>query len=189
MTRTSEELLIRHCSPTLAGLKTGNIFTCAVEDRETLYRDLRELNRMLSPKGLRILPLRHLAEKAMLYLFRPAHLASDLEDPRARRILNSCGYCTDTVNGCLIQMMQRMRRLEGNRSFPHEIGLFLGYPPEDVRGFIENGAEGCKFSGCWKVYDDEEQARKIFDRFRKCTRVYTRQLTCGKSLDRLAVSV
>lgn len=69
MTRTSEELLIRHCSPTLAGLKTGNIFTCAVEDRETLYRDLRELNRMLSPKGLRILPLRHSAEKASCICF------------------------------------------------------------------------------------------------------------------------
>ncbi len=28
--------------------------------------------------------------------------------------------------------------MEGKGDFPHEIGLLLGYPPEDVIGFIEN---------------------------------------------------
>ena len=29
----SEDLLIRHCSPTLAGIKTGNLFSCACASR------------------------------------------------------------------------------------------------------------------------------------------------------------
>lgn len=45
--------------------------------------------------------------------------------------------------------------------FPHEVGLFLGYPPEDVEGFIENKARSCKITGYWKVYSDEEKAKRF----------------------------
>lgn len=40
----SEDLLIRHCSPTLAGIKTGNLFSCACPSRKDLTRDLGETN-------------------------------------------------------------------------------------------------------------------------------------------------
>ena len=46
----SEDLLIRHCSPTLAGIKTGNLFSCACPSRKDLTRDLCRLNRKLVPK-------------------------------------------------------------------------------------------------------------------------------------------
>lgn len=45
-----------------------------------------------------------------------------------------------------------MRRLQRFEAFPHEIGLFLSYPPEDVRGFIEHKGHESKCEGCWKVY-------------------------------------
>jgi hypothetical protein len=53
MTMLSEELLVRHCAPTLAGLKTGNIFSCELQDREALRGDLRELNRIVDASLLR----------------------------------------------------------------------------------------------------------------------------------------
>ena len=31
--------------------------------------------------------------------------------------------------------------------FPHEVGLFLGYPPEDVKGFIDHRANNFKCAG------------------------------------------
>ena len=72
--------------------------------------------------------------------------------------------------------------------FPHEVGLFLGYPPEDVEGFIENKARSCKLTGYWKVYSDEEKAKKIFAKYSKCTRVYTEQYADGKTIERLTVA-
>ena len=48
-------------------------------------------------------------------------------------------------------MVELVRRLNGEEAFPHEIGLFLGYPPEDVDAFIKNGAAGEKCIGMWKV--------------------------------------
>ncbi len=71
--------------------------------------------------------------------------------------------------------------------FPHEIGLFLSYPPEDVRGFIKNRRSGCKLVGTWKVYGDEENAKHKFDLYKKCTDTYRRQWADGKTLSELAV--
>lgn len=82
-----------------------------------------------------------------------------------------------------------MRRLDEDMEFPHEIGLFLGYPPEDVCGFIENKAEGYKCIGQWKVYGDEAQAKKNFAMYKKCTQVYCAQFAQGKSIKRLTVAV
>lgn len=38
----------------------------------------------------------------------------------------------------------------------NEVGLFLGYPPEDVRCFMNDSRRGVKCTGCWKAYGDEE---------------------------------
>ena len=73
--------------------------------------------------------------------------------------------------------------------FPHEVGLFLSYPPEDVKGFIENRAANAKCTGVWKVYGDEEQARQTFARYRACTECYHAQWCSGKSVEQLTVAM
>ena len=40
----SEELIVRHCSPTLAGLKTGSLFSCPSASPDEMRRALRDLN-------------------------------------------------------------------------------------------------------------------------------------------------
>lgn len=58
-----------------------------------------------------------------------------------------------------------IKKLREEPDFPHEIGLFLGYPLEDVKGFIENKADSSKCSGCWKVYGNEQKALKLFEKY------------------------
>lgn len=70
----------------------------------------------------------------------------------------------------------------------HEVGLFLGYPPEDVRGFIENRAQNYKLAGDWKVYGDADRARRIFTQYKICTQCYCKALDAGVSLRQLAVA-
>ena len=66
--------------------------------------------------------------------------------------------------------------------------LFLGYPPEDVCGFMKNKACNCKCVGCWKVYGDEEAAKKKFAQYKKCTQVYSDQWANGTDIERLTVA-
>ena len=181
----SDQMLIQHCAPTLAGLKTANLFSCPYNSDQELRAALHRLNRCLRGKGLRILPLRRRNGRALIYVYRPAFLQRDLARKDAGRLLRQHGYCGGQ-NRCLLRLMQR---LSEDREFPHEIGLFLGYPPEDVCGFIENKAGGCKCVGCWKVYGDEETAKQTFTRYQKCTEAYQLFWERGISLETLAVTV
>lgn len=75
----SEEKVVFHCSPTLAGIKTGNLFSVSFGSREDFYASLRRINTSLVPKGVRMVPIRMTKDRALLYVYRPTHL---------KRILN-----------------------------------------------------------------------------------------------------
>lgn len=181
----SVDQLIRHGAPTLAGIKTGSLFPARFASPQDMTRTLRAFNRVLVPRGLRLLPLRQEAGCALLYLFRPAALARDLSREDVRRLLDQAGYEALALPACLRELARRLQRRQG---FPHEIGLFLSYPPEDVAGFIAHQGKGCKCVGCWKVYGDEQAARQQFAAYRACTANYCRRRASGVSLERLAVA-
>ena len=145
---------------------------------------IRSLNRRLQHKGLRVLPLRYSGQRVLIYVYRPSRLSQDLQNRLANTLLLERGYPCLTPER---QILYLKKRLENTEDFPHEIGLFLGYPPEDVYGFIENKPDSCKYTGLWKVYGDAEEAKRTFDKFRKCTDVYSRCWEEGKSLERLTV--
>ncbi len=179
----SEEMIIKHCSPTLAGIKTGNMFSCYFENEEDMRDSLREFNKDLVKKGLRALPLRHRANRALIYVFRPDFLKQDLCDSNACRILKDRGYKCHNPERCVAHLIKRIGEMD---DFPHEVGLFLGYPPEDVLGFIEK--EFCKYVGLWRVYSDVARAQKLFDMYQECTNDFYCRWCAGDTLEKLAVA-
>ena len=83
-----EELVVRQCAPTLAGIKTGSLFRAAYEDKKQLLGQIREINQRLREKGLCLLPLRFRNGNALLYLYRPERLKTDLNNELARRTVS-----------------------------------------------------------------------------------------------------
>ena len=136
-------------------------------------------------KGLRVVPMKIGARRALIYLYRPSQLKRDLDRGEACEILAKCGYPKQSATRQVASLVQKMRLHD---EFPHEIGLFLGYPPEDVCGFMEERGGNCKYVGTWKVYGDEENAKKTFARYKKCTDVYTQKLKAGTRVEKLAVA-
>ena len=175
----SEELVVRQCAPTLAGIKTGSLFSCPCDSPEELRQEVRRINRLLAGKGLCLLPLRFDGSRALLYLYRPSRLRQDLEDAEAVRLLEESGYPCHSAGQCVACLIRRLRESE---EFPHEIGLFLGYPIEDVVGFIRYAGKGCKLSGLWKVYGDAEAASRLFDRLSRVCHAVTRRVDKGETL-------
>ncbi|MBQ6621904.1 MAG: DUF3793 family protein [Mogibacterium sp.] len=186
-----EDLMVQFCAPTLAGLKTGSLFTASYESEEQLKSDLERMNELFRQKGLRAIALRYRGGKALLYIYRPRRLQRDLERADSREILARFGYAGMEQahirqNLCLAHLTERIC---ASGDFPHEIGLFLGYPPEDVRGFIDEGSRACKASGYWKVYGDVRQAEELFTKYRKCTGLYLKCWRNGTPMEKLAVCV
>lgn len=181
----SNEFLIKHCAPTLAGIKTGNMFSYEIKEDEDLNSEIRKVNKILVKYGLRMLPLRVTGSRALIYLYRPKNLEKDLTDSRAEKLLEAKGYRAGSSERCLVALINKIR--EGGE-FPHEVGLFLGYPPEDVEGFIENKAGGYKFTGFWKVYGDVEIAKRRFTNYKKCETYYLKKCEEGMSLEKMVVA-
>lgn len=185
----SDQSIVTYCAPTLAGIKTANLFSCPAESRTDLEADLERAGEELIEKGICIRLLGIVNGRALIYVYRPDFLKRDLSRREVRRLLRSLGYPVEDPDDCLQQLMGNL----GNRgTFPHEIGLFLGIPAEDVRGFIRNQAGNYAYAGYWKVYgggDRQKKAEKLFRMYQNCTDCYERQMRCGKTLSDLAVKI
>lgn len=182
-----EKYLIEHCSPTLASLKTANLFNYIFESEEELYGYLRGLNRKLSAKGVSVTILRKEEKSALVYVYREKKLEEDLSKPGVKAFLAKAGYAAEHMTALSAIRFLRSR-VAAKEGFPHEIGLFLGYPLGDVIGFIENAGRHSKCSGCWKVYCNECEAVRLFAKFDKCKAVYKRLFCQGKSVVQLTVA-
>lgn len=180
----SEQFVIEHCSPTLAGIKTGNLFSVKIDKDTDIQQEIRDLNRVLGEKGLRVIPLKQTQTYALIYIYRPCYLQRDLCNPKAAGILEKKGYNSKKAECAITQLVKHLATDEG---FPHEIGLFLGYPPEDVEGFMKDPCKGVQCSGCWKAYGNKDEASKTFLKYKKCTENYRRQNLKGKTLAQLTV--
>lgn len=180
--------------------------------RQALLEAVKYCQRQVSNAGVAIRILAWKRCGALVYVYRPRELAAYLVDRRAAHPLENEGYRPGDLDACLDELSRRLQNRSSESAkqgakrvhdeskpcpcsnrvcrseFPHEIGFFLGYPYEDVIGFIKNRGQNYLEVGPWKVYANQNQARRTFARYRRCARIYARAYRSGQSLRRLAVS-
>ena len=204
-----ERAIVRHCSPTLAGMKPGCLFNVpgafAADTNEepaaqlAAWRAAQELSaaldalvahisRALGPSGVTVRVIARRACGALVYVYRPDQLARALSDRRACERLGEWGYQTRGLGWPSLALdqlgarLERCHRRDSEAGFPHEVGFFLGYPYEDVMGFIEHKGRDFLCCGCWK-----DRAKACFERYRRCTQAYEALLEMGASISDLAL--
>lgn len=185
---TLEESWVEHCAPTLAGLKVASLCCHRPGDLREFALQCRVWREWFGRYGLRLAVLKGCREKKsyLLCLYREKALRRVLQAPENREYLASAGYeIQDSTDGMLAQLARRLRR---DGEFPHEIGLFLGYPLEDVKGFVRHKGKNFTCCGCWKAYGDPEAARRLFERYGACTRLYKKRYASGTPVTALIVA-
>lgn len=180
-----DRILIEHCSPALAGLKAANLFRCTISSSEELRKQLILLNRNLNGKGLYLEILRETSKSALILVYRKKMLQSQLDKREVAEFLAGYGYTDRSLESCIARLKKRFGE---NEEFPHEIGIFAGYPLADVIGFIQNSGQNYKFTGCWKVYHNEGEAKKLFRKFQRCKELYEQMFSVGKSIVQLTIA-
>ena len=123
---------------------------------------------------------------SLIYVYRPSMLFKAVNNDDVWNILSSYGYIERNMQACIKALKERLMT---QPCFPHEIGLFLGYPVEDVKEFIFNKGQNCKCCGVWKVYCNEQESVRTFARFKKCSEVYQKVFTGGRTLNQLTVNI
>lgn len=152
--------LINYCAPVLLGRKPAALFTLAsMECLSCLKKETKDI--------LTIKVLRKRKNSVLVMVYKPQLLETlILTDEKVRNAFSKLGYPLSYSAVSYLSFLEY--RFFESKDFPHEIGLFLGYPPEDVLGFINNGGMEYKYCGTWKVYGDEKQSKMRFDEYKYC---------------------
>lgn len=172
--------LYEHCSPTLKKIKPSNLITLHKERYPDWKQDLRECYSVLSRHGYGLYLLRETDDFLVVMIYHHDGLKDCLSQREQASFLRKSGYSGDKgLNSALAFLRRRFQNIE----FPHEIGLFLGYPMEDVRGFIRNSGANSKYTGDWKVYGDVNRAKAQFAAYRHSRQSVLCQAASGSVLE------
>lgn len=181
---TLEEGIIKYAASTLAGIKCGSLFTFFHDDQKVAVEAVKRVNRELNERDVYIEILRFKENSALIYIYRKESLQIELNNLKTQKLLQAFGYSNNVAMDCIHVLKKKLNTYD---DFPHEIGVFLNYPIEDVIGFIKNKGNDCKCIGTWKVYGDISKSKTMFRKFNYCTLVYTKLYSEGRSLGSMTV--
>ena len=183
MSAEFENLLCTYCAPAMAGIKPASIVTCHKAKLPRLEQDLLGCRQLLLAHGKRSRVLCQCEKHLVFMVYDPTALAADLAEARSRRMLTALGYPREATAEQLLDELSL--RMQLHCGFPHEIGLFLGYPVRDVEEFIRQGGKDCLCTGYWKVYFDADRAKQRFAEFDACRDDFLAQWEQGRCLSQI----
>lgn len=167
------------CAPLLSRLKLSNLLIISKSD-------VRKVKQILKYSDISCYILSVVGQKATLLLYREELLKRHLREKENHILLYKMGYEKITLSAILKRFGRRyLAYQEKKASFPHEMGVLLGYPSEDVIGFIENQGKNFLFAGYWKVYAHEREKLTLFATFEKAKDYLIQFISGGGRLEEI----
>ncbi|MCD7825976.1 MAG: DUF3793 family protein [Clostridiaceae bacterium] len=168
--------LALQCAPVLAGLKVSNLFIISREQIE-------KVDEILTATDIDSQLISYQGQRATVLLYRKEALLEYLNQDAVRSFLFEMGYEKLSLRSLFHRFRKRyIFYQQGRGEFPHEMGLFLGYPIEDVIGFIEHKGKDFKHSGYWKVYGNVREKISLFWQFDRAQELLIGQVSKGGSV-------
>ena len=158
-----DKFLIKYASPTLGKIKTGSLFKVSKNTKINLEYYMKYYNSLLNNFDLYLEIIYSCDKYSLIYIYNKEMLINDIKNKNINNFLRTYGYRGDFTYDYIIFLKERFCTL---KKTPHEIGIFLGYPLDDVKCFIKYGGKNFKLLGCWKVYDDVENCSNKFKEFK-----------------------
>lgn len=181
-----EQLIAKHCAPALAGIKPSNIVSCQKSEIKNINDEIKKLNKQLNKKDIYIESLCECEKRVLLIVYRRAVLEAHLNNQKNKAFLTQYGYSEAEVISDYLDILRAALKCD---MFPHEIGVFLGYPLRDIYSFINHRDDGCLLIGEWRVYHNPEEAEKMFCRFKSCRNALVRKISEGRTLAQIFCAV
>jgi hypothetical protein len=152
--RRIDALWLYHAAPVLSRVKTAVLLPLQPVCADAWSERLGELCQMT---GLCAVEITGVRGNVLLLIYDESALTARLRDGNAGKLLAKYGYPAE-LDAALLRLKSRFAEMP----IPHEIGVFLGYPSEDVQGFIASAGANCLMCRHWKVYHDIERAQEMF---------------------------
>ena len=203
-----EQGVAQQCAPVLMGVKPAGMFNVvryhqvgtrpcgkpvmAQAAREQIELAVERTDTALREAGVRLRVMAHRKGSSMVFVWRPDLMRTFIgRDPEAT-MLEVEGYDVDNDEACVDRLQTRVlsfdarpRNPDGTDRFPHEVGFLLGYPVDDVMGFVHDRAAALA-RGWWNVYSDVERAQRVFRAYDACVTLADQRMCEGDTLVNLS---
>lgn len=200
--------IARYCAPVLMGVKPSGMFNIvryhevgvrpcgkpimAQAAPEQVELAVEHADATLREAGVRLRVMAHRKGSSMVFAWRPTLMRAFIgRDPEAT-MLEVEGYdvandeaCIDRLQTRILSFDTRPRNPDGTDRFPHEVGFLLGYPLDDVMGFVRTRAAALA-RGWWNVYSDVARAQRVFRTYDACVTLADQRMCEGDTLASLA---
>lgn len=157
-----EKLLVYNMSIVIEGSKPSATVTLKKGSDDTYDKWVTYGKEFIHNIGLNYIVLRENSDSAILLIYNEDTLKPHIFDEKSYGFLTGIGYSLEK------DLQSYLSKLKERYSFyhcPHELGVFLGYPIDDVEDFIKCTSKQCLMCGYWKVYNDLDHAVKVFEKY------------------------
>lgn len=129
-------------------------------------RDGRKFSKITTLKAIKTLGLQGMilreTETAHIVLaYRKCSIENILESAKEREVLEQLGYSLRSAYTALAFLRKRYDYCH----CPPELGIFLGFPVEDVKDYMCGTKKKCLLCGYWQVYNNLGEAKKTFQAY------------------------
>lgn len=181
-----ENFLVYNSSLVIAGVKPAVTVTMKKNNKK-LYNSWKSFGQsLLGNINLKFVELRESDNSIIVMIYDESILEKELNKKSHIEFLINLGYSYKLeINEYVNTLKSRYEKYH----CPHELGLFLGIPFEDVKDFMECTTKKCLLCGYWKVYNDSSKAITIFNKYDKVKEYTIKNMLEGNSSRDLALSI
>ncbi|MGN0507366.1 MAG: DUF3793 family protein [Lachnospiraceae bacterium] len=168
--------LLYLCSPLIKAAKPSCLITLSSKEASLLPEIFKHT-------GISVLRLSDTHGRIAILLYRKSMIAKLLKKTRHISFLHRYGYRHFSVESVLSRFAGRYRRYtKGLLSFPHELGLLLGYPLFDILGYLKYHGKYSLMNGYWQVYHKPEVAGRMFRYYDRLRYLAVTEYKCGATM-------
>lgn len=181
-----EKFLIYNASLVISGVKPSATVTIK-KDNENLYdKWIKYGVNFLQQIDIKYIKLRECHNALIILIYNEENLKSYIFKNENKKFLMLLGYIEEeNIDEYLSILENRYKEF----NCPHELGIFLGFPLNDVKDFMECKRKKCLSCGYWLVYNNLKEAREIFNKYDKVKEHTVKHILNGNSAYNIAVYI
>ena len=181
-----EKFLIYNASLVISGVKPSATITIK-QGNENLYDQWIKYGiSFLKEIDIQDINLRECSNALIILIYSEEKLSNYIFKEENKRFLRQLGYSEENDMREYLEILKR-RYKEFN--CPHELGIFLGFPLNDVKDFMNCKDKKCLSCGYWLVYNNLQEAQEIFSKYDKVKAHTVNYILSGDSSQEVAYSI
>lgn len=181
-----EKFLIYNASLVISGVKPSATITIK-KGNENLYdKWIKYGISFLKEIDIQYINLRECSNALIILIYSEEKLSNYIFKEENKRFLRQLGYSEENDMREYLEILKR-RYKEFN--CPHELGIFLGFPLNDVKDFMNCKDKKCLSCGYWLVYNNLQEAQEIFSKYDKVKAHTVNYILSGDSSQEVAYSI